>query len=137
MVTPLQGTACFRARQLPQPDRRPDDAVGAYALGCWKSAGKRQFYTPNRQLRPGAGPGLSWRFGVEPPAGIEPATPSLPLTLGWLTTPCGTPRRRTTAEVNSAVEVGVVGYGEVACGAVSGKFLAPACVVACADPVDA
>jgi hypothetical protein len=28
--------------------------------------------------RPGAGSGLSCRFGVEPPAGIEPATPSLP-----------------------------------------------------------
>jgi hypothetical protein len=27
---------------------------------------------------PGAGPGLSCWFGVEPPAGIEPATPSLP-----------------------------------------------------------
>ena len=28
--------------------------------------------------RPGAGPGLACRSGVEPPAGIEPATPSLP-----------------------------------------------------------
>jgi hypothetical protein len=28
--------------------------------------------------RPGVGPGLSWGVVVEPPAGIEPATPSLP-----------------------------------------------------------
>src|SRR6266545_194561 len=28
--------------------------------------------------RPGVGPGLCCWFGVEPPAGIEPATPSLP-----------------------------------------------------------
>src|SRR5215217_4239911 len=37
---------------------------GLGALRAWK--------------RPGAGPGLSCWFGVEPPAGIEPATPSLP-----------------------------------------------------------
>jgi hypothetical protein len=30
------------------------------------------------RARPDPGPGLSCWFGVEPPAGIEPATPSLP-----------------------------------------------------------
>jgi hypothetical protein len=33
---------------------------------------------PCRCDRPGSAPGLSCWFGVEPPAGIEPATPSLP-----------------------------------------------------------
>ena len=33
---------------------------------------------PCRCDRPGSVPGLSCWFGVEPPAGIEPATPSLP-----------------------------------------------------------
>jgi hypothetical protein len=42
--------------------------------------------------RPGAGPGLACWFGVEPPAGIEPATPSLPSMRGWFTTPCLTLR---------------------------------------------
>jgi hypothetical protein len=32
-------------------------------------------------VRPGTGPGLSCWFVVEPPAGIEPATPSLPFVL--------------------------------------------------------
>jgi hypothetical protein len=39
-----------------------------------------------------AGPGLACWFGVEPPAGIEPATPSLPSMRGWFTTPCLTLR---------------------------------------------
>jgi hypothetical protein len=33
---------------------------------------------PSARNRPGIVPGLTWWFGVEPPAGIEPATPSLP-----------------------------------------------------------
>ena len=36
---------------------------------------------------------------VEPPAGIEPATPSLPSMRRWFTTLCNTPRRHTTAQV--------------------------------------
>jgi hypothetical protein len=36
---------------------------------------------------------------VEPPAGIEPATPSLPWMLGWFTTPCSTSPTNATAQV--------------------------------------
>jgi hypothetical protein len=45
---------------------------------CWQIAGKRQFGVLRACVRPGVGPGLCCWFGVEPPAGIEPATPSLP-----------------------------------------------------------
>ena len=43
---------------------------------CWQIAGKRRSGAFGARNRPGAGPGLSCWFGVEPPAGIEPATPS-------------------------------------------------------------
>jgi hypothetical protein len=48
---------------------------------CWQIAGKRQFGVLRACVRPGVGPGLCCWFGVEPPAGIEPATPSLPFVL--------------------------------------------------------
>src|SRR5918995_3960471 len=44
----------------------------------WQIAGKRRFGALLAFLKPRAGPSLSCGFGVEPPAGIEPATPSLP-----------------------------------------------------------
>jgi hypothetical protein len=61
---------------------------------------------------------------VEPSAGIEPATPSLPSMRGGFTTPCGTTRDYTTAQVRGAVDKCFVRRGEVACSAVSGKSLA-------------
>ena len=45
---------------------------------CWQIAGKRQLRALRAWKRPGVVPGLGCWFGVEPPAGIEPATPSLP-----------------------------------------------------------
>jgi hypothetical protein len=62
--------------------------------------------------------------GVEPPAGIEPATPSLPSMRGWFAMPCSTSRTRTTAQVRGAAEGWVMGRCEVACSAVSDKSLA-------------
>src|SRR5215211_1175450 len=44
----------------------------------WQIAGKWRFGGFRACNRPGVGPGLACWFGVEPPAGIEPATPSLP-----------------------------------------------------------
>jgi hypothetical protein len=58
------------------------------------------------------------------PAGIEPATPSLPSMRGWFTTPCSTPRCRTTAQARAAVERLAARRREATCGAVSGKALA-------------
>ena len=59
-------------------------APGTEEAGCW------------------TGPGLLvW---VEPPAGIEPATPSLPSMRGWFTTPRNTSRDHTTTQVKGAVE---------------------------------
>jgi len=63
---------------------------------------------------------------VEPPAGIEPATPSLPSMRGWFTTPHSASRPHTTAQVRGAVEGCVMGQSEVARSAVSGKSLARA-----------
>jgi hypothetical protein len=44
----------------------------------WQISGKWRLRALRACNRPGAGPGLACWFGVEPPAGIEPATPSLP-----------------------------------------------------------
>jgi hypothetical protein len=77
--------------------------------------------------RPGAGPGLSWWFGVEPPAGIEPATPSLPSMRGRFTTPYMTFRHYMNVEVDGIVAGWVVRRREAARSAVSGKSLARAC----------
>jgi hypothetical protein len=81
---------------------------------------------PCRCKRPGGGPGLSCWFVVEPPAGIEPATPSLPSMRGWFTPPHTTFRGHTTAQVKGAAGDRGVGWREVACSAVSGKSLARA-----------
>jgi hypothetical protein len=56
-------------------------SVRTRSVICWQIAGKRRFGALRACKRPGTGPGLGCWFGVEPPAGIEPATPSLP----WLT----------------------------------------------------
>jgi hypothetical protein len=64
------------------------------------------------------------RAYVEPPAGIEPATPSLPSMRGWFTTPCSTPRTHTTTQVRGAFEGRVVRRREATRSTVSGKFLA-------------
>jgi hypothetical protein len=62
-----------RSRQSPQRVLvRPRSVI------CWQIAGKRPSEALWAHIRPGGGPGLSCWFGVEPPAGIEPATPSLP-----------------------------------------------------------
>jgi hypothetical protein len=66
-------------------------------------------------------------LGVEPPAGIEPATPSLPSMRRWFTTPCSTSCLYTTAQVSSAAKGWVVGRREAARSTVSGKSLARAC----------
>jgi hypothetical protein len=63
-------------------------------------------------------------LGVEPPAGIEPATPSLPSMRGGFTTPRTTSRLHTSPQVEGTVAGCVVGRGEVARSVVSGKFLA-------------
>ena len=61
------------SRRSPQSGRaRPQLVI------CWQIAGKRRFRAFRAWNRPGIVPGLSCWFGVEPPAGIEPATPSLP-----------------------------------------------------------
>jgi hypothetical protein len=44
----------------------------------WQIAGKWRFGGFRAWKRPGGGPDLTCGFCVEPPAGIEPATPSLP-----------------------------------------------------------
>ena len=72
------------------------------------------------------GLGLTCGFGVEPPAGIEPATPSLPSMRGRFPTPLSTSRTHITAQVRGTVETCVVRQREVACSAVSGKSLARA-----------
>jgi hypothetical protein len=64
------------------------------------------------------------RASVEPPAGIEPATPSLPSMRGGFTTPCSPSRTHTIAQVRGAAGSWVVGRREVARSAVSGKSLA-------------
>jgi len=69
---------------------------------------------------------MSCWFGVEPPVGIEPATPSLPSMRRWFTPPCRTSRDHTTGQVKGAVKDQGVGRREVACSAVVGKSLARA-----------
>jgi hypothetical protein len=45
---------------------------------CCHAAANRRTAVLMRASRPGVGPGLACWFGVEPPGGIEPPTPSLP-----------------------------------------------------------
>jgi hypothetical protein len=61
-----------------------------------------------------------------PPAGIEPATPSLPSMRQGFTTPHSASRPHTTTQVRGAAEDRVVGRREAAHSAVSGKSLARA-----------
>jgi hypothetical protein len=70
---------------------------------------------------------LSRRFREVDLRGLEPLTPCMPSMRRGFTTPCSTSRFRTTAQVRSAAERSVVVRGEVACGVVSGKFLARPC----------
>jgi hypothetical protein len=58
-----------------------------------------------------AGPGLTCGFCVEPPAGIEPATPSLPSMRGRFTMPVSAPCGHTTAQAKGAVEGMACGAG--------------------------
>jgi hypothetical protein len=57
------------------------------------------------------------------PAGIEPATPSLPSMRGWFTTLLSTSWFLTTVQVRGTLEGRVVGRGEAACSFASGKSL--------------
>jgi hypothetical protein len=84
------------------------------------SGGSRLSGMPQASTRPG----LSCWFVVEPPAGIEPATPSLPSMRGRFTTPCSTSCAHMTAQVKGAVEGCGMERREVTCSAASGKFLA-------------
>jgi hypothetical protein len=74
--------------------------------------------------RPGVGLGLCCWFGVEPPAGIEPATPSLPSMVGPLGAQDGPLRYLTTPLVTKTIGDGVVGYREAVRGTAAGKSLA-------------
>jgi hypothetical protein len=70
--------------QRSRPDRKllktvtPERVHRPLLVICWQIAGNWRFFFLRGCDRPGAGPGLGCWFGVEPPAGIEPATPSLP-----------------------------------------------------------
>src|SRR5215216_3931496 len=86
----------------------------------WHADGR---HIPADAKRPGAGAGLCCWFGVEPPAGIEPATPSLPSMRGRFTPPFRTSRPHTSAQVGVAADGPVVGRTEVRRSAVSAKFL--------------
>jgi hypothetical protein len=70
-----------------------------------------------------------WSAPVWSPAGIEPATPSLPSMRPAFTSPCDTSRDHTTAQVKGEAEDRAVGRREGTCGAVSGKSLARPVVV--------
>jgi hypothetical protein len=61
---------------------------------------------------------------AEPPAGIEPATPSLPSMRGWFATPCAALRSPATAQVGEAAKGWMVGRRAATRRAVSGKSLA-------------
>jgi hypothetical protein len=65
-------TANHSRRSLPSVSIRPR------LVTRWQIAGKWRFRALRAWKRPGVGPGLTCGFCVEPPAGIEPATPSLP-----------------------------------------------------------
>jgi hypothetical protein len=75
-VDELKGQMNWRQGRLNRPwkARRPTQRVQVGLANLWQTAvgGSRS------RDRPGARPGLACWFVVEPPAGIEPATPSLP-----------------------------------------------------------
>jgi hypothetical protein len=89
----------------------------------WQTSGKRRpavlREATDRVLDP------AWPAGwCGAPAGIEPATPSLPSMVGWFAPPCSTSCDHTIAHVEGAAEKRGVGRREAACSAVSGKSLA-------------
>jgi hypothetical protein len=61
---------------------------------------------------------------VEPPAGIEPATPSLPSMVGPFGVQRGTSLRSTEPQVTGPVDDREMGCCEAVCGAAAGKSLA-------------
>jgi hypothetical protein len=63
-------------------------------------------------------------LGVEPPAGIEPATPSLPSMVGPFGRQRGTSLRSTEPQVTGPIGDREVGCCEAVCGAAAGKSLA-------------
>jgi hypothetical protein len=97
----VQRFGCYNVRVLP----------------CQRGGDRRRAAHPRR-------PGLTCEFGVEPPAGIEPATPSLPSMRRGFTTPGSTSRRHTTAHLKGAAKGWVLGRRQVTCRALSGESLA-------------
>jgi hypothetical protein len=108
----------------PQPTLLVSRVISALAASCpFASHSNADLVGHN-----GSGRRPLVRACVEPPAGIEPATPSLPSMRRWFTTPCDTSHPYTTAQVRTAVEGCVVRRDEAASSRVSGKFLARAAV---------
>jgi hypothetical protein len=99
----------------------PNHNVQIGLANLWQTAVAGSWHAPGRVL---TRPGLL--VCGEPPAGIEPATPSLPSMRGRFTTPRNTSRYHTIAQVKDAAEERGVGRRKVACSAVSGKSLARA-----------
>src|SRR5215217_6642351 len=79
---------------------------------------------PYRHRRPGVVPGLACGYVVEPPAGIEPATPSLPSMVGPLGGQRGTSLRSTEPQVAGRIDDREMGCCEAVCGVAAGKSLA-------------
>ena len=61
---------------------------------------------------------------VEPPAGIEPATPSLPSMVGPFGGQCGTSLRSIELQVAGLIDDREMGCCEAVCGTAAGKSLA-------------
>src|SRR5215216_7586263 len=64
------------------------------------------------------------RAGLEPPAGIEPATPSLPSMVGPFGGQRGTSLRSIELQVPGLIDDREMGCCEAVCGAAAGKSLA-------------
>jgi hypothetical protein len=75
-------------------------------------------------LRPDATRRLTCDSVVVELRGFEPLTPCMPLMRGRFTSPCSASPTHATEQVKGAAVGWVVGRREVACSAVSGKFLA-------------
>ena len=100
-----------------RPGRRHRPGAEPADRGRLRAAMARRWHAgpggqPRTCDRPGARPGLSCWFVVEPPAGIEPATPSLPSMRGRFTTPCSTSRAHATAQVGGPATPRLVRRGE-------------------------
>jgi len=81
---------------------------------CWPQ--------PGREGRWPAFPLVS--LGVEPPAGIEPATPSLPSMVGPFGGQRGTSLRPIERQVAGRIDEREMGCCEAVCGVAAGKSLA-------------